>query len=673
MKTMDRRTAASPVGECVIGGALQPLAGAPCRMPAAPVGRAVVVAGGAPPPDVRGEIAGRWRDVVWLAASPAAADAMRREATGDISRPIARYHDAFAPLYSDAEAALVMLARTTSTALLDHVFRMLTPHLDRAERDFLTDALRLDLEDRLFVALRRPWAILKATEAAPTDAVVLLSAEPDWAASVVTILAAGGFAGTVWLDRAPAPIPAPWTAAPARDAAARVARIRDALRAIYASDGRPEAGDRPRAGGGTLLFGRPMDRNYGYDFTAMQAACARLGAVRALPSAIPLPPRGFLGKVLKTRSMRRRGYLLRAGAAYLRREARTRIRRRALLALPDVALAAYEAQAKPLEAAALRATAHRIRPFLSRTLPDMLATIRRLRREIARRPPDRIVCLPGRDWAARAACLIGQETGIPSYDIQTVFLGPHSRLVLTAASFHVALETYSADLLHAFFAMPRERILLGAGLRLAAEIRTVLAATATYGPGARPRMLFAASPILDDCLPVAAALVEAARTVPDLAVSIRLHPATPAEHRAAYELLIRERGPGAADISAEPDMALDIARSDLIATRFSNVGLAAALAGKPVLSCEFGDAPLPVSLSVMGIGARVSGPDGVAATLADWRTGGPIFARLRESQADFRERNAHLLDPAPDARLAGLLQATEARLKAAAPPPAASP
>ncbi|MEQ9124499.1 MAG: hypothetical protein RIM80_18250, partial [Alphaproteobacteria bacterium] len=391
--------------------------------------------------------------------------------------------------------------------------------------------------------------------------------------------------------------------------------------------------------------------------------------VRALPSAIPLPTRGFLAKVVAARTARRRIYLLQAGAAYLRREARALLRRRALNALPDVALASFEKEAGPLETAALRATAGRIRPFLTRTLPHMLATVRRLRREIARRPPDRIVCLPGRDWVARAACLIGQEAGVPSYDIQTVFIGPHTRLVPTAASFQVALETYSAELFHGFFEMPRARILLGGGLRLAAEVQAIKATGAAggTGTGARPRVLFAASPILDDCLPVAAALIEAAREVPDLLVSIRLHPATPAEHRAAYERLIRERGSAVADISAEPDMALDIARSDLVATRFSNVGLAAALAGKPVLSCEFGDEPLPVSLSEMGIAAPVSGAGAVAAALADWKSGGAIFARLSATQATFRERNAHLLDPAPDARHAGLMQATEAQLGAAAP------
>ena len=87
---------------------------------------------------------------------------------------------------------------------------------------------------------------------------------------------------------------------------------------------------------------------------------------------------------------------------------------------------------------------------------------------------------------------------------------------------------------------------------------------------------------------------------------------------------------------------MDRARRILV-TRFSNVGLEAALLGRDVIACDFLGDFVPIRLDRMGVAVVARSADDLRTLIADLLSQGPSWQALSASRAAYLARNPQLL------------------------------
>lgn len=304
--------------------------------------------------------------------------------------------------------------------------------------------------------------------------------------------------------------------------------------------------------------------------------------------------------------------------------------------------------------------------YFSVELPERVITLGQIADIVVRSRPHDIVVMPGRDWIARMACLVGRRWGIPTFDVQTVFVGPRSRYIRTLADRQLAIETNAKHLFTTYFGMADHEVLLAgcsklAGIRSGFSSTDRMAVRAKLKLGDRIFVKFAASPQIEDCAPVAQALVDFAARRRDVELGVRLHPSSDDTHHAFYRELLA--GVGNARIVTGLGLAEAIAAADLVVTRFSNVGLEAAMVGKNVIACNFSDEPAAIRLDEMGVAAGVFDAAKLSETIEDILGGGPICRRLAETRDAYLTANPQLGSSTPGEDMVEIVESETLRLR----------
>lgn len=540
----------------------------------------------------------------------------------------------FCAPYSPSEEALSAITAAAARAAVAAAAPPLPEGLGFPDAKDFEAACTLPFDDRIFDATKLSWCVCEAAVA--LGAQWIIADGPAATMRGLAALAAECAPEAEFLPLCGSPLA---TADPA-----------DAVPWPEAKKRRRRPFLRPRRGA-TFLIGRPFDRNYGPEIESLRQ---ELGdrRIQIFDASIRL---GF--RHAKRVIFRRRYFLNNMVYAYLllgdlrrivagRLNPGTRQRREA------AQWARALATADPKARAALLAAEPHIRSGMSTLPPRMRDIAISFRDMFADDREVRILCLPGRDWVARIACIVARANDVPSFDVQTVFVGPRARYKPTEADFQVAMDTASAEIFQTYFGLADASVLLGGGISLAKTVGAIeRACERRPASSERSRILFAASPSPADCLPMLTTLCDYVEPTPDVELVVRLHPAATDDATEAFLAALGQSERRRLSNRAETPLADDVAAADLVATRFSNVGLAAGLAGKPVVVYREPEAPLPISLGDMGVALEADSLDALARLLAGWQAGAPDFEALRATQAQFLEANRHLAASNPTATL----------------------
>lgn len=539
-------------------------------------------------------------------------------------------------------------------------------------------ALELSIDDLIFGKAIDFWSVLQDLGRERTDVTGLATLSPDWARAFVAGIAGmsrehsvsitavtrplGSAEVTAGRGQLDALINGGFPATAAIGAETAVGQLFRKLGDLSQNHNRhaPKASDTAEI----VLVGRSFDRNYHIDLAEIGRALRPRSRVTFMPTA------GLRGKHSVTAL---RGLI--SGDWHDRTMIAPLLTLTSPLVLEDLPLSGLydllirNAHRRGRLDFTTGALAFAVRPtidaFLNRRLRQYLQAGMRLAGELARNTPDAIVLLPGRDYLAQVAAIEGRRLGVVSYDVQTVFVGPRSRYKLTRADYQLAIETHSQHIFEDFFGLDPQRILLSGCAKVGVvqqkargldpvELRRK--ASLTKAP-----LIFAGSPFLAPDRPILEALVEEVAKWPDMQLAIRMHPTAHDDYREFCAGLTANQ----AQIMIETrlDLAETLAIAGILVTRFSNVGLEAALLGRDVIACDFIGEYIPIRLDQMGVAAIARSPEELRALIADFMARGPQWHSLGHSRAEYVRRNPQLAEESPGGHIADLIMAGVAAQK----------
>jgi hypothetical protein len=618
----------------------------------------LVVAGNVPPATLRHAASGAGRVRIVRVSGSAAARRPADEMKSWLRRPGAAIEcdsAGYMPQYGAAEDELSSLCATLATRVTGTLRRLCeqTPGLETLSA--CLDALSIRFDDAFFTATVPLWGAIQAAFHDGTRHAVVVSDDPTFASAFfAAALGLERTADVTFLGTPTSPLDADVVTsddlaevfAAARPAPDSAATARADLLRLHA-DGRAAAQQGlPR--GGCLVVGRPLDRNYRADVAALCRALLAYRGVALMPTNLRLPENRLAAQEIRAAGVPDEVILApgpeRSGRRdWLRQtmplqEHAYGLVARDLLSARDL---------PPVADAILVASQPALQRLLEQTLPGLVHAVGEIEGAILAMRPQHVVVSPGRDWIARVACIVAKREGIKSIDVQTVFVGPRSRYRRTLADKQFAIDTQARAIFEGYFGMRPDDVALAGCAKLGAlqvQIRAADPAPLLRRLDAQGRQLvsFAASPILADCLPVARALAIACAQDAGFVVVVKLHPSADEDQAVAYaELTALARG--RFSVVANAALSEVIAASSVVVTRFSNVGLEAALAGKSVIACRFGEGIPAIPLDRMGVAAAADSPESLAALLRDLLGNGPISRTLAASRAAYTLANPQLL------------------------------
>lgn len=393
----------------------------------------------------------------------------------------------------------------------------------------------------------------------------------------------------------------------------------------------------------TLFAGRPFDRNYIVDLKALMPLALTSGPVHLVNTTSSRPHAGkpaesvadvlpFSRRVTVWEEPERQARLV-AGQKIpesLKNHGSNILS--SILEESDDKLSPYIIFSEP-----------QLRRLLERVLPAIIVSAAYVRSIVRIAAPARLICLPGRDWLSRMLAADIRErmpSSVRSFDVQTVFIGPRRRYKPTNCDVQVVIDTHSAQIMTTFFGLPPERILIGGSPRYSASLKAARAEKPRPG---RYRILFTASPVMDRCLPVIAALCKVMEGHPDARLIIRVHPSSGPADIARISTLTAGLG-SSAEMEEGGSLAASLASADIVVTRYSNTGLEAAMLGKPVIASDFHQERPPIPLDEMGVAIKAATPDALRDAVVDIRNGGPAAMQFHHTCQDYFKKNPQMLD-----------------------------
>ncbi|MEO0030553.1 MAG: hypothetical protein RIS94_311 [Pseudomonadota bacterium] len=416
-------------------------------------------------------------------------------------------------------------------------------------------------------------------------------------------------------------------------------------------------------GDATLLIGRNFDRNYGTDLVELGRELRQSGKVVFLPTA-GQPIKGRITTFVDSLTNDWCDSVESGPAAMLwawpmrLRNANGNGNGRQLLRH----LVEHAVQAKTLDMAQLAivlAARARLEQFFDTKIYNHLKAGTETARTVATLLPRHMALLPGRDFIARVAAISGRAHAIPSFDVQTVFVGPRSRYKPTIADIQFTIETHSQSVFCSYFGLAPERTALTGCSKVGVvqeQARALDHASLRAGLRLTDEVLlvFAGSPFLAEDEPILTALAETLGISPDCRLGIRLHPTAEPDY-AGFCANLQVTHPGASVLD-KLDLAATMIISDILITRFSNVGLEAALLGKDVIACNFARTIPPISLDRMGVATAVHSPDELRECIADFRAHGPRWRDLQRARGDYVARNGQLTNARASANMRKVME-----------------
>ena len=266
--------------------------------------------------------------------------------------------------------------------------------------------------------------------------------------------------------------------------------------------------------------------------------------------------------------------------------------------------------------------------------------------------PAYLALMPGRDFIARVAAVAARRHRIPSFDVQTVFVGARSRYKRTLADVQLTIETESQRLFQSYFDLASERTILSGCakvgiVRQQGQDLNRNDVRAQAGLGSRFHLVFAGSPFLDADQPILETLARGLVHWPDACLGIRLHPTAP-QNFADYCAQLAQTHANVA-VLAQLNLPQTLVSADILITRFSNVGLEAGLLNRDVIACNFSQEPAPIRLDVMGVASAATNANDLLACIEDFRRHGPRWDNLQNTRQRYHQNNPQMfVDSSPD-------------------------
>lgn len=301
---------------------------------------------------------------------------------------------------------------------------------------------------------------------------------------------------------------------------------------------------------------------------------------------------------------------------------------------------------KSEEVALLIYAAPQLNAFFGKRLSRHMKSGSMMSQIIKNNRPTNMALLPGRDYIARVAAFVGREQGILSFDVQTVFVGPRSRYKRTIADIQLTIETESKKIFKNYFGMDESKIIVTGCSKLdqvqkkARKLNSVITRD-LIGKNDKYLLLFACSPILQADKAILEGLAQMLPSMPNLHLWIRQHPTAQTDYNDFVNMLITENP--AIELVDHIALPESIISADVIITRFSNVGLEAALLGRDVISCNFDRSIMPIQFDKMGVSVISSSSQRLSEYLSDFSKKGPVWSNLQKSREEYLLKNTHFL------------------------------
>jgi len=300
------------------------------------------------------------------------------------------------------------------------------------------------------------------------------------------------------------------------------------------------------------------------------------------------------------------------------------------------------------ETALLLYAAPQIRMFLGDKIFCHLKAGSLMSQAIINTVPRYMAVLPGRDYIARVAAFAGRAVGVSSFDVQTVFVGPRARYKTTAANIQFAIETESKKLFQRYFGLSADKTVLTGCAKIgevqeAARKLDVQATRDLINMGDKRLLVFACSPFLEADQLIIESLSKSLENMPNTCLGVRLHPTAKPGYPEYIEGLAQQKP--SVFVLGQLNLPQTLIAADILITRFSNVGLEAALLGKDVITCNFNDGIVPIRLDEMGVSAVACSSQELLTCMTDFARQGPLWSKLQDTRAAYIAQNQQLLEP----------------------------
>jgi CDP-glycerol glycerophosphotransferase (TagB/SpsB family) len=299
---------------------------------------------------------------------------------------------------------------------------------------------------------------------------------------------------------------------------------------------------------------------------------------------------------------------------------------------------------------ALLATVRHVADAYART--GLLRTVATagIARHALERTASGVIACPGRQWHAETAMAIADQMGRWTATVQNAYMTQGYTYTRPSGQWITAIDSWSRDLFVEHYGIPSDRVEVTSTPRfdyiagIARQSRTEAAERIGIDPDSK-LVLYAAQVGFDaEAVAVTEALCTIAASEP-LTVVIKLHPRTSAAVEAQLRHLIDELAP-AHEVKVDLGGRLEdfLGAADVVVTMFSNVGIEAAVAKKPLVIHKPSETPLPLPLDLMEIGVTARNGEELKSAVQHLLADGPERDRVLAMQARFGEQNPALAE-----------------------------
>ncbi|MCI4662848.1 MAG: hypothetical protein MRY63_13635 [Neomegalonema sp.] len=261
-------------------------------------------------------------------------------------------------------------------------------------------------------------------------------------------------------------------------------------------------------------------------------------------------------------------------------------------------------------------------PFALRLFDDVMAAMRAGK-------ISSVIVTPGRQMEARILVHAAQLCGIAQIDVQAVMFSASGRYLAPSAEHATAMDGFSEALLIEHFGMAPEQVTLMGSPRLDHSVAQVLerndpaeAIEALLALGIKrfPVMMFASQTVPStQAQQLARVVFDGCAEFGPCSLLLKPHPNESLDNDAAYRAMAASyaaRGVEAV-LTREADLYQMILAVDLVGTYFSNVGLEAFAAGRPVVAVDPFEMPPPFDLAAVGAATTVTDGEALSGLMAE--------------------------------------------------------
>jgi hypothetical protein len=247
--------------------------------------------------------------------------------------------------------------------------------------------------------------------------------------------------------------------------------------------------------------------------------------------------------------------------------------------------------------------------------------------------------------------------GIPTIGAQIVFVSNYIRYKAPKTEYYAVIDTSSAEFHCSYFGVAPERILLAGTaninpqkLQLLGNLYSRSDIRRAFGWADHHFCLLYASQHNSggESLEIVKMLCDACMDINDLRVAVCPHPHESATEIANYDKICETMGAGRAVVIRDRSTYDILPACDVLITRFSNIGLEAAVMGKDVIAINLTSKPHPVRLEKLGVAELATEKSELYNLLNDFKHEGRRLKRLRSSREEYFRSNPQLMvgDPA---------------------------